>query len=72
MAKLNHHRKPAKKSTHRANADSPSPVEDANLRAHRQADWDIENDVETSAHSANDDLDEGELARLGEDNNPVE
>ncbi len=33
--------------------------------AHKQADQDIENDLEISAHSPNDDLDEGETARLG-------
>ncbi|MFL5811675.1 MAG: hypothetical protein ACJ749_19280 [Flavisolibacter sp.] len=37
-------------------------------KAHEQADEDIENDAELSAHSPNDDLDEGESARLGEEN----
>ena len=32
-----------------------------------QAEEDMENDVELSAQSPNDDLDEGESARLGED-----
>jgi hypothetical protein len=36
--------------------------------AHRQADQDISADPEFSAHSPNDDLDEGETARLGEFN----
>ena len=36
-------------------------------RAHKQADRDISADPEFSAHSPNDDLDEGETARLGED-----
>ena len=36
-------------------------------RAHRQAEHDISADPEFSAHSPNDDLDEGETARLGED-----
>ena len=35
-------------------------------QAHLQADKDIEADPEFSAHSPNDDLDEGETARLGE------
>jgi hypothetical protein len=39
-----------------------------NTAAHEQAEKDIDNDPEFSAHSPNDDLDEGELARLGEDN----
>lgn len=34
--------------------------------AHQQAETDISNDAEFSAHSPNDDLDEGESARLGE------
>lgn len=38
-----------------------------NESAHKQADRDIEEDAELSAHSPNDDLDEGESARLGED-----
>lgn len=36
-------------------------------KAHRQAEQDIDADPEFSAHSPNDDLDEGETARLGED-----
>jgi hypothetical protein len=36
-------------------------------KAHDQADKDISADAELSAHSPNDDLDEGETARLGED-----
>jgi len=39
--------------------------------AHDQAEKDIERDPDLSIHSANDDLDEGELARLGEDDNGV-
>jgi hypothetical protein len=39
--------------------------------AHKQADQDMEDDVEFSAHSPNDDLDEGETARLGEGENPI-
>lgn len=35
--------------------------------AHDQAEKDMEDDAELSAHSPNDDLDEGESARLGED-----
>jgi hypothetical protein len=36
-------------------------------KAHDEADKDIASDAEFSAHSPNDDLDEGETARLGED-----
>jgi hypothetical protein len=35
--------------------------------AHNQAEKDIEQDADLSIHSPNDDLDEGETARLGED-----
>ena len=37
------------------------------LDAHQQAEKDIEQDADLSVHSPNDDLDEGETARLGED-----
>ncbi|MGZ8537847.1 MAG: hypothetical protein ACXWV9_06250 [Flavisolibacter sp.] len=36
-----------------------------------QADEDMENDPENSSSSPNDDLDEGELARLGEDKTDI-
>jgi hypothetical protein len=42
-----------------------------NADALRQADKDINNDAEFTAHSKNDDLDEGETARLGEDKNDL-
>lgn len=38
-----------------------------NEAAHREAEKDISADAELSAHGPNDDLDEGETARLGED-----
>jgi hypothetical protein len=38
-----------------------------NESAHREAEKDIDDDAELSAQSPNDDLDEGETARLGED-----
>jgi hypothetical protein len=40
---------------------------DLNEEAHEEALHDIENDPDISVHSPNDDLDEGETARLGED-----
>jgi hypothetical protein len=43
----------------------------ANADALQQADKDINNDAEFTAHSKNDDLDEGETARLGEDKNDL-
>ena len=42
-----------------------------NADALRQADKDMSNDAEFTAHSKNDDLDEGEAARLGEDKNDL-
>jgi hypothetical protein len=39
-----------------------------NTKAQQQADKDIVNDAELVAHNKNDDLDEGETARLGEKN----
>ena len=41
------------------------------LEAHREADKDMDADAEFSASSPNDDLDEGELARLGENTDLV-
>ncbi len=38
-----------------------------NEAAHKEAEKDMDNDAELTAHSPNDDLDEGETARLGEE-----
>ncbi|MDQ6608323.1 MAG: hypothetical protein M3Y85_00680 [Bacteroidota bacterium] len=38
-----------------------------NESAHNEAEKDMEKDADLSVHSENDDLDEGEAARLGED-----
>lgn len=51
----------------RAGAAGPRIGREEFERAHRQAERDISADPEFSAHSPNDDLDEGETARLGED-----
>lgn len=40
-------------------------------KAHSQADKDISQDADLSIHSPNDDLDEGELANLGDDENDL-
>lgn len=40
-------------------------------RAHEEAMHDMEEDADLSIHSPNDDLDEGETARLGEGENPL-
>ena len=42
-----------------------------NINAYQQADKDMIDDAELTAHSKNDDLDEGETARLGEENNDL-
>jgi hypothetical protein len=53
--------------------EHPLPQEISNtqkqqaVKAHEQAEEDMDSDAELSAHSPNDDLDEGESARLGED-----
>jgi hypothetical protein len=58
-----------KKGTH----EHPLPQEISSTEkkiaetAHQQAEKDMDDDVELTAHSPNDDLDEGETARLGED-----
>ncbi len=39
--------------------------------AHEEAEKDMNEDAELTAHSPNDDLDEGETARLGEDNTDI-
>lgn len=41
------------------------------IRAHDEAENDINEDAELTAHSPNDDLDEGETARLGEDTGDI-
>ena len=60
-------------ATDQANADkviSKTGQKNLNDQAHLAADKDIAGDADASIHSPNDDLDEGELARLGE-NFPV-
>lgn len=43
-----------------------------NESAHNQAEADMSNDAELTAGNENDDLDEGELARLGEDGGSIQ
>ena len=53
--------------------EHPLPQEISNnerekaIRAHEEAEKDMNEDAELTAHNPNDDLDEGETARLGED-----
>lgn len=59
------------KSTDKTNnpqqAKAKRDIPDDIKAAHDQAEKDIEKDPDLSIHSPNDDLDEGETARLGED-----
>lgn len=56
------------KSGKRSNENKEkSPTDKLNIDAHDEALSDIEEDPDFSAGSPNDDLDEGETARLGED-----
>jgi hypothetical protein len=41
------------------------------IQAHNEADKDMNEDAELTAQSPNDDLDEGETARLGEDTSGI-
>ncbi|HVE60598.1 MAG TPA: hypothetical protein VNA26_02180 [Chitinophagaceae bacterium] len=50
--------------TGREISDEEKKITDA---AHEQAEKDMDSDIEFTAHSPNDDLDEGETARLGEE-----
>ncbi len=53
-------------------AQNPTTSTSENVAAaHEQAESDIEKDADLSIHSPNDDLDEGELARLGENENGI-
>jgi len=47
--------------------DQPTAADNNVIKAHNEADKDIAKDPDLSIHSKNDDLDEGELARLGGD-----
>ena len=57
--------------------EHPLPQEISNTdkkateNAHSQAEHDMDEDPDFSMHSPNDDLDEGETARLGEGENPL-
>jgi hypothetical protein len=57
--------------------EHPLPQEISNkeksdaVHAHDEAEKDMEEDAELTAHSPNDDLDEGETARLGEDTTDI-
>jgi len=56
-----------KKEQDSSGNDQFSGKRDVNDNAREEAMEDIEQDADLSIHSPNDDLDEGETARLGED-----
>lgn len=57
-----------KKGINAAAAENASQKKDElNKNAQQEAEKDLKKDPEMSAHHPNDDLDEGETARLGED-----
>jgi len=66
-------REKKKKENRSQHHENPLPGEinpgqrQQNTNALEQADKDISGDAELSAHNENDDLDEGELGRLGEE-----
>ena len=63
---------PRNKDTDQRKAGDAQEKENENIaQAHQQAEKDIEDDADLSVHSPNDDLDEGETARLGEDTDLV-
>ena len=71
--KNNNKTRKAKKPHHenRLPGEISSKEKEENAHALRQADKDISSDAEFSSHSKNDDLDEGETARLGKDKNDL-
>jgi hypothetical protein len=70
-------RKPDSERSQKGRHEHPFPQEiskkekEKAIQAHDEAEKDINEDAELTAHSSNDDLDEGETARLGEDTSDV-
>jgi hypothetical protein len=61
-----------KENNENENVKDQQARENKNIaEAHDQAERDIEQDADLSIHSPNDDLDEGESARLGENPNGI-
>ncbi len=59
--------KPKNKNSEQPDASRLSGKRDTTDNAREEAMGDIEQDADLSIHSPNDDLDEGETARLGEE-----
>ena len=62
----NHHRNKKRRHEYPLPGGIGAGQKQQNSLAHRQAEKDISKDAELTAHNRNDDLDEGETARLGE------
>lgn len=60
-----------KKKTGEIRSPQALPVDQKNNRAKHNAEKDITRDADLSFHHKNDDLDEGELARLGGNKNDL-
>lgn len=57
---------------HQNPSSGPSGRQNQDVKAaHDQAEEDMQQDADISLHSPNDDLDEGESARVGEDRNDL-
>jgi hypothetical protein len=69
MEKKNDSGQPQQKGRHEhpLPGEIPNKQWKQNIAAHKEAEKDMEDDAELTARNANDDLDEGESARLGED-----
>ncbi len=67
MKQKNHRRKKKDAQPNQSPSQKKTDGNENIKAAHEQADADIEQDPDFSMHSPNDDLDEGETARLGED-----
>ena len=71
MQKKNHKNENSNKGNGRHENPIPQEISESEKKitdaAHEQADKDMDNDIELTAHSPNDDLDEAETARLGEE-----
>jgi len=70
-------RKTSNERNHQGRHEHPLPKEISNQEkekakeAHEEAEKDMNEDAELTSHSPNDDLDEGEAARLGEDTGDI-
>jgi hypothetical protein len=64
-------KQPKGRHEHPLRGEIPASQKKQNTDAHQQAEEDMFNDAELTANNPNDDLDEGESARLGDDRDLV-